>query len=72
MDHMFYYAVDFNQDISKWGWRGGMAHKTPQPGMFQDAIEFEGLSARTPSGADYQCRGVEMEAAGRLRETILT
>ena len=20
MDHMFYYAVDFNQDISKWGW----------------------------------------------------
>lgn len=41
MDHMFYYAVDFNQDISKWGWRGGMAHKQPQPGMFQGAIEFQ-------------------------------
>ena len=41
MDHMFYYAVDFNQDISKWGWRGGMAHKQQQPGMFQGAIEFQ-------------------------------
>ena len=60
MDHMFYYAVDFNQDISKWGWRGGMAHKTPQPGMFQGAIEFQ-RRFKCPDaieGPVHQCREV--------------
>ena len=61
MDHMFYYAVDFNQDISKWGWRGGLAHKTPQPGMFQGAIEFQ-RRFNCPDaieGPVHQCREVE-------------
>jgi len=61
MDHMFYYAVDFNQDISKWGWRGGMAHKQPQAGMFQGAIEFQRRfkCPDTIEGPVHQCREIE-------------
>ena len=69
---MFYYAVDFNQDISKWGWRGGMAHKQQQPGMFQGAIRvqrrFNCPNAIT-AAVVHQCqRKRRVEAAGELQQ----